>query len=308
MAAPSFNQQFSLLIEPRREPARIRPVGPAVLPPLERPLSPVREDVAQLRRALPPTLAAQISSGSELIRTLARERRDEPILTRIPALDTLAGGLQRGKVLELYGRRSSGRFAMVIAALAAATSTGEAAALIDLGDHLDPQHAQAAGADLSRMLWVRPHTTKQALAATEIVIATGFALVVLDLGLQLRGRRADEIAWVRLARAAEAHGAALVVSSPFHLGGTIPEAVLAAGDVRANWQGTGRTPRLLLGISSRITLEKHRRKRAGETGAMRLLASDTIREKADAVPLLHQKPAKKRSAKRTQKRTRGGFG
>ena len=305
MAAPSLNQHFSLLIEPRREPARIRPVEPA---PVEPSLSPVREDVARLRRALPPALAAQISSGSELIRALARERRDEAILTRIPSIDTLAGGLQRGKVLELYGRRSSGRFAMVIAALAAATLSGEAAALIDLGDHLDPQHAQAAGADLSRMLWVRPRTTRQALAATEIVIATGFALVILDLGLQLRGRRADEIAWVRLARAAEAHGAALVVSSPFHLGGTIPEAVLAAGDVRATWQGTGRTPRLLLGISSRITLEKHRRKRAGETDAMRLLTADTIREKADAVPLLHQKPAKKRTARRSQKRTRGGFG
>src|SRR5512143_1726070 len=49
------------------------------------------------------------------------------------------GGLPRGTLVEVVGRRSSGRFALALAALAAATQAGESAALVDLGDQLDPQ-------------------------------------------------------------------------------------------------------------------------------------------------------------------------
>src|SRR5205814_69473 len=68
----------------------------------------------------------------------------------------LSGGLPRGRLTELVGRRSNGRFSIVLAALASATSCGEAAALVDRGNHLDPQSAREAGVDLGRLLWARP--------------------------------------------------------------------------------------------------------------------------------------------------------
>jgi recA bacterial DNA recombination protein len=188
-----------------------------------------------------------------------------PIATSVPALDELlAGGLPRGQLVELIGARSSGRFSAVLAAVAAATMAGEATALVDLGDGLDPQAAAALGVDLRRLLWLRPRTLKQALAGTEILIGGGFPLVALDLGNPpLRGGRGAEAAWLRLARAARAHGAALVVASPYRLSGTAAAIVLQAARGRVRWQGgqglSGRPLcRLLDGLSCQLALEKCR--------------------------------------------------
>ena len=132
----------------------------------------------------------------------------------VPALDRLlCGGLPRGGFVELSGRRSCGRFSIGIAALASATSSGEAAALVDLGSHLDPQAAEAAGVELERLLWVRPEKLKDAVASAEMLLSAGFPLVVLDLGLApVRGRFTPDAAWVRLERAARSRNAALLLA------------------------------------------------------------------------------------------------
>src|SRR5712692_1828240 len=80
----------------------------------------------------------------------------EPLAVVEPLDRLLAGGLPKGKLTELVGRRSSGRFAIALAALASATSSGDAAALVDLDGHLDPQSAVEAEVDLERLLWIRP--------------------------------------------------------------------------------------------------------------------------------------------------------
>jgi hypothetical protein len=221
------------------------------------------EAVQHLRAGLEASIAARLTSGSELVRSLERRRRDESLPTALPPIDTLlGGGLARGKVTELAGRGL--RFSVVMAALAAATTIGEAATLIDVGDHFDPQIGEAAGIDLRRLLWVRPKTMKQAAAAAEMLAATGFQLVVLDAGLPpLRGRIPDA-GWVRLARTAEAHGTALIVSAPYALTGTTSEAMLAMGRPSTKWIGSGNEPRLLAGFDVRVRLEKHRHKRPGE--------------------------------------------
>jgi hypothetical protein len=161
--------------------------------------------------------------------------------------------------VELHGGRSSGRFSAVLAALAAATGVGESAALVDLGDGLDPAAAQALGVDLERLLWLRPERVQRALAAAEMLIGGGFPLVVVELGSPpLPGGRGAEPAWLRLARAAQAQGTALLVSSPYRVSGTAAAAVLTAGRGRAAWHGEAGDPRLLQGISSRLVLAKRR--------------------------------------------------
>lgn len=237
-----------------------------VLVPDPLPAQPVEnEAVASLRAQLAGTAAAKLVNGSELIRALEKARRDESIPTTLAPFDTLlGGGLPRGKMVELTGRRAAGRFSIVLSALAAATSMGEAAVLIDLGDHLDPQIAEANGVDLRRLLWIRPHTLKQAVMSAEMITATGFQLVALDTGLHpMRGRRVPDAAWVRLGRSAEAHGAAMLISTPYPLTGTASVGVVVAGRSRAKWLGRGRSPRVLAGIAVDLTLEKHRHLKPG---------------------------------------------
>src|SRR5262245_44949025 len=124
-------------------------------------------------------LGAKLTRASELAST-SRGSAREQLATKVPALDRLlAGGLLRGALVEVTGRRSCGRFSIGISSLAAATSAGESAALVDLGGHLDPQSAEEAGVDLTRLLWVRPSKLKEAVASAEMLLAAGFQLVVV---------------------------------------------------------------------------------------------------------------------------------
>jgi hypothetical protein len=272
VTARSLVSQYPLL-EPTAAPQR-----PILVPDPPAVEVVVPAAVQRVREALDPATAAKVISGTELARALAKSRREEVIATSIDGFDLLlGGGLPRGKVVEVVGRRASGRFAIVLAAVAAATSAGEAAALIDLGDHLDPQIVDAMGADLRRLLWVRPQTLKEAVMSAEMIIATGFSLIAFDAGVHpIRGRRVAEASWVRLARAAEAHGGALIISAPYTLTGTAAEAVVAAERARAQWQG--RT-KVLDGIALQMRLEKHRHRRPGTHSSITLTSSDSALEK-----------------------------
>ncbi|MBW3671306.1 MAG: hypothetical protein KY432_06495, partial [Acidobacteria bacterium] len=120
----------------------------------------------------------------------------------------------------------------------------------------------------------RPQTMKQSVKAAEMLITTGFPLVVLDLGNRLRGRVPDA-AWTRLARAAQDTGAVLLVSSPWPVSGHAADADIALHRGRGIWKGGGRTPTLLDGLRSSIALEKQRGRRPGEkaTRALRIQES-----------------------------------
>ena len=230
-------------------------------------------------RRLPEALRAHLRSARELDRELREAAGQGAFATAVPVLDRLlAGGLPRGQLVELVGPRTSGRFSALLAALAAATGVGEAAALVDLGDSLDPQAAAALGIDLERFLWTRPARMKEALAAAEMLLAGGFPLVAIDLGMPpVRGGRGVESAWLRLARAAKAHDAALLVGSPYRVTGTAAAAVLQAGRGHAAWRGGGASPWLLDGFAARVELEKHRGRLPGQSEPLRLLVEDLPR-------------------------------
>ena len=197
--------------------------------------------------------------------------------TRLAGVDRLLdGGIRRGQTIELIGPRSSGRFSLVLELLAGATESGESAALVDLGDHFDPQAAARAGVVLERLLWARPRRLKQALGSAEVLIGGGFPLVVLDLGLPpVPGGRGKESAWLRLRRAADDHQAALLIAAPYRAGGTAPQKILDLGSrtspVRALWaQAAPRSPRLLDGLRTRLELAKSRGERPGAAAEVEL--------------------------------------
>ena len=200
-------------------------------------------------------LGARISIASDL---RPRGQLRERPATGVEPLDRLLpGGLPKGRLIELAGRRSSGRFSIGLSALASVTSSGEPAALVDLGEHLDPRGAADSGVDLELLLWVRPRRVKEALASAEMLLNAGFPLVVADFGLSAGGARfVPDAAWIRLARAVEAQGSSLLLLTPYRLSGIAADAVLATAASHPLWQGTGKSPRLLTGLSSRLTLQK----------------------------------------------------
>ena len=216
---------------------------------------------------LPPEIASQLTTGADLANRERGARRPARLPTRVPALDRLlGGGLPRGSLVEVCragGRSSSGLFSAALSALAATTQSGEAAALVDPGDHFDPQGAADSGVDLPRLLWLRPHGLKTAFSACETVLSTGFALVVLDLGLaRVSRRRFDDAVWLRLARRARFHETALLVLSPYRVTGTAAHAVLSAGGAHAAWDAQRLSAPLLTGLEARLSLDKSREKGA----------------------------------------------
>ena len=212
--------------------------------------------------------------GARLTRASALPSRGaarESLPTGVDELDLLlSGGLPRGGFVEVVARRSSGRFSLGLSVLASATSCGESAALVDVGGHLDPQSAEDAGVDLTRLLWVRPEKLKHAVAAAEMLLATGFALVVVDLGVPpVRGRFVPDAAWLRLERAARDRGAVLLLLSPYRVGATA-EAVVALDAARPVWCGERNAPPMLSGIGARMTLQKDAAANEGARGALRM--------------------------------------
>jgi hypothetical protein len=125
-----------------RELANVRPASP------ESPIARLQSAVNHKQSKIPP---ARITPASQL------EIRPAPemVSSGIPAIDALTGGLPRGCLTEVCGPASSGRTALLLAALAAATRRGEFCAVVDASDALDPQSVAAAGVDLERLLWVR---------------------------------------------------------------------------------------------------------------------------------------------------------
>jgi len=207
---------------------------------------------------LPDGVRRVICRASELNRRRADELHEAPFTTSVTALDeVLGGGLPRGALVELVGRGSSGRFSTLLSALQQVTSAGEAAALVDQGSQLDPQMAAAVGIDLDRLLWLRPKRLDDSLAAAEMLIATGFPLIALDLGLPpVRGRR-SLAAWLRLARSAAGHHAVVLVGSPYRLSGCAATAVISSGYGRGRWSGSLGGLRLLDGLDAQLALDKH---------------------------------------------------
>src|SRR5262245_10934945 len=98
-------------------------------------------------------------------------------------MDLLLESFPQGCLSEIVGPRSSGAGSLLIALMARATRGGHAA-VVDAADGFDPVSARAAGADLSRLLWVRCGGRLDAAvrAADLLARCPGFALVAVDLG------------------------------------------------------------------------------------------------------------------------------
>ena len=197
-----------------------------------------------LREAL---IKQQVAEISGVFRGRELTRKDRRLSSGIVPLDAvLDGGIVRGRVSEIVARPGFGRTSLAAAFAAAATRRGEVAAWIDSSGAFDPQSVEATGVDLARVLWVgadavpaergsagmpaaesghtRPNLSyrtriKPALKAAEMVLsAGGFSLVIIDFGSGARALAPG--AALRLARAAERSGSAVIVMAERRTCGT----------------------------------------------------------------------------------------
>ena len=245
-----------------------------------------RSSARSVREALPAELQHAVVRAADMVRDLRGRLREEPIATSVTALDQLlGGGLPRGSLVELVGRGSCGRFAALLTALATITDTGEAAALVDQGDQLDPQAALEVGLDLERLLWLRPRNLPDTLAAAELLVSTGFPLVAVDLGLPPVRGRATSAAWLRLARGSVAHRAVVLVGSPYHLSGCAAAAVVTVGSGCSSWSGALGTARLLRGLTARLEVVRWRGRRPHESGRVAFTLAEAAFE-----PVTEERP------------------
>jgi hypothetical protein len=171
--------------------------------------------------------------------------------------------VRAGEITEIVGRLSSGRTSLLVAAIARATRTGAATALVDVDDAFDPAGAARAGVDLARVLWVRCGRRRDLAlrAADALVRCPGFAVVALDLGELVP--RLPLTAAFRLRLAVRRSRVALVVLASRRIAGA--GAALAVETVQAgiDWTGPARSATRLARLRSRVHVVRARGAGAG---------------------------------------------
>ncbi|MFQ5699041.1 MAG: hypothetical protein ACE5IL_12240 [Myxococcota bacterium] len=159
-----------------------------------------------------------------------------------------------GQLIEIAGALSSGRTALAYRLASHVTARGELVGWVDLPDALDPRFLRRSGTDLARTLWVRPPTRIAALRASEILLRTGFALVVLDLeGTRRAAPVVPPSVWIRLARRARSARATLVVLDSERMAGSFAALGLETERRRARFEGG-----LFEGLESQVWIARAR--------------------------------------------------
>src|SRR5687768_4894872 len=113
----------------------------------------------------------------------AERMTTEVIPTGSIALDLAlgAGGLPKGRIIEIYGPEASGKTTITLHLIAEAQKRGGVAAFIDAEHALDPQRAQKIGVNLDELLISQPDTGEQALEIAETLIRSGgIDVIVID--------------------------------------------------------------------------------------------------------------------------------
>jgi hypothetical protein len=205
--------------------------------------------------ALRAQVEAALGPGFPSPFTFRENGAPELVSSGLEEIDALAGGLPRGGLIEMVGPASSGRTGLALAILAALTAREEVCAWVDAQDTFDPRSAQAAGAELERLLWVRCHNIEQTLRAADLLIhGGGFGMVVLDLSdvAPRTVRRVPLSFWFRFRRAVEHTPTVLVLLEQEPCAKSCASLVLEVRNSKletGNWKLETRNSKLEIGNS-----------------------------------------------------------
>jgi recombination protein RecA len=130
------------------------------------------------------TIEKQFGKGS-IMRLGAEEKPPEVqvVPTGSLALDIAlgAGGLPRGRVVEIYGPESSGKTTLTLHAIAEAQKRGGICAFVDAEHALDVVYARKLGVRTDDLLVSQPDNGEQALEIADMLVRSGaIDVVVVD--------------------------------------------------------------------------------------------------------------------------------
>ncbi len=92
-----------------------------------------------------------------------------------------AGGVPRGRIVEIYGSESSGKTTLTLHMIAEAQKKGGIAGFIDAEHALDPEYAKNIGVDIDNLYISQPDSGEQALEIAETMVRSGaIDIVVID--------------------------------------------------------------------------------------------------------------------------------
>src|SRR5262245_9745292 len=160
-------------------------------------------------------------------------------------LDRLLDAFSTGHLSEIVGPGSSGASSLLLALVARATAAGGQVAFVDGPDAFDPASAVHAGADLSRLLWVKcGGRLRAAFSAADLLVrCPGFSLVALDLGEPLAVRETIPPArWLRLKLAVEQSDVMVVLRAPRRLAGSAAALAVSLRPLEPRWIGRPSPP------------------------------------------------------------------
>ncbi|HUA32784.1 MAG TPA: ATPase domain-containing protein [Candidatus Binataceae bacterium] len=200
-------------------------------------------------------------------------RKDRRLISGLAPLDALLeGGIPRGRISEVIGAPGSGKTSLAAAFAASSTSRGEVAAWLDASGAFDPDSMMAAGVELKRLLWASFKNTPSSrlpgtmpsrrnsaiLKAAEMILAAGgFGLVIIDFGEDTRPLPQSPA--LRLARAAERSGAAVIALAAYRMCGTFAALSLAAGRAGIRFSRlTPASPATFEGLSIEATVARNK--------------------------------------------------
>lgn len=128
-------------------------------------------------------ITKQFGEGS--IMTLADEKvkKMDTIPTGAISLDIAlgAGGVPKGRIVEIYGPESSGKTTLAMSILAEAQKAGGVAAFIDAEHAFDSEYAKKIGINTAELLVSQPDYGEQALEILETLLRSGAVdIIVVD--------------------------------------------------------------------------------------------------------------------------------
>ncbi|OGS38159.1 MAG: recombinase RecA [Elusimicrobia bacterium RIFOXYD2_FULL_34_30] len=107
----------------------------------------------------------------------------EVIPTGIIGLDVAigAGGIPKGRIIELFGPESSGKSTLCLQIISSAQKLGGTCAYVDAEHAMDPVYATKLGVDIDKLLISQPDSGEQALEITEkLVRSNAVDLIIVD--------------------------------------------------------------------------------------------------------------------------------
>jgi len=200
-------------------------------------------------------------------------RKDGGLTCGISPIDALIGGIARGRISEITGPISSGKTTIAASFASATSRRGEVVGWVDVPGAFDPRSLEAAGADLARILWVsfqkkpplarsgfinKERERRNELKAAEMLLeAGGFGLVVIDFGAMRYPL--SQSASLRLARAAERSGTAVLALAAYRVCGTFAALTLSMSKLRASFSRFGKdAPALFDGMRIEASVERNK--------------------------------------------------